>query len=292
MNLLSGLEKFGLSADGAMNIFEEEKATTKAAAGGEQQGAKQEAEPTEADFLLDKHVRCQMCEKTFAVKSVKNGRVKRLEPDRDLRPRHAYIDTLKYSVLSCPHCGYTALARSVGDLTSVQRKLIQENICDKFKETPQEEMDFYSYDYAIERYKLALFNSIAKKGKTSEKAYICLCMSWLLRGKAEEMEKDKEKNDQAAIDAVRKEEAAYYDQAYEGFMKAVSSEQFPMVGMDQSTVDFLLASMSYRLGKLEVASKLIGSIITSPAANSRMKDKAHDLKEEIINAIKTGKVGK
>jgi len=291
MNLLSGLEKFGLSADGNMSIFEDEKTAVKA--GGEGEGAKEAApEPTEADFLLDKHVRCQMCEKTFAVKSVKNGRVKRLEPDKDLRPRHQYIDTLKYSVLSCPHCGYTALSRSVGDLTSIQRKLIQENICDKFKETPQEEMAFYSYDYAIERYKLALFNSIAKKGKASEKAYICLCMSWLLRGKAEEMEADKENHKAETIAAVRKEEEAYYVQAYEGFMKAVSSEQFPMVGMDQSTVDFLLAAMSYRLGKLEVASKLISGIITSPAANSRMKDKARDLKDEIINAIKTGKIGK
>ncbi|MBE5902027.1 MAG: DUF2225 domain-containing protein [Lachnospiraceae bacterium] len=288
MNLLSGLEKFGLSADGTMNLFEDEK--TKAKPAGDGEGASQAAaEPTEADFLLDKHVRCQICEKTFAIKAVKNGRVKRLEPDKDLRPRHQYIDTLKYSVISCPHCGYTALSRSVGDLTSVQRKLIQENICAKFKPAPVEEMENYSYDYALEHFKLALFNSVAKKGKASEKAYICLCISWLLRGKAEEMEADKEHNDDAGIAAVRQEEKAYYDQAYEGFMKAVSSEQFPMVGMDQSTVDFLLASMSYQMGKLDVASKLIGSIITSPAANSRMKDKARDLKEEIINAIKTGK---
>ena len=291
MNLLSGLDKFGLSADGTMNLFEDEKAPVKAA--GEGEGAAQAAaEPTEADFLLDKHVRCQICEKTFAIKSVKNGRVKRLEPDKDLRPRHQYIDTLKYSVISCPHCGYTALSRSVGDLTSIQRKLIQENICSKFKPTPQEEMANYSYDYAIEHFKLALFNSVAKKGKASEKAYICLCISWLLRGKAEEMETDKENSNAEAIATVRQEEAAYYNQAYEGFMKAVASEQFPMVGMDQSTVDFLVASMSYRLGKLEVASKLISSIITSPAANSRMKDKARDLKDEIINAIKSGKTGK
>jgi hypothetical protein len=291
MNLLSGLEKFGLSADGTMNIFDDEKSTTKATAGADGKEKEAAPEPTEADFLLSKHVRCPMCEKVFAEKTVKNGRVKRLEPDRDLRPRHAYIDTLKYSVQSCPNCGYTGLTRSISELTSVQRKLIQENICDKFKPAPQEEMESYTYDYAIDRYKLALFNSIAKKGKNSEKAYICLCMSWLLRGKAEELEKAENK-DQAAIDTVRKEEAAYYDQAYDGFMKAVSSEQFPMVGMDQSTVDFLLASMSYRLGKLEIASKMISSIITSPAANSRMKDKARDLKEEIINAIKSGKIGK
>lgn len=289
MNLLSGLEKFGLSTDGAINIFDDEKKEEQDE-GTQQQGA--QTEPTEADFLLDKTVRCQMCEKTFRLKQVKSGRVKRLESDKDLRPRCQYIDTIKYSVISCPYCGYTGLSRSIGELTSVQRKLIQENICAKFtgEDVKTEEMDFYPYDYAIERYKLALFNSIAKKGKMSEKAYICLNISWLIRGKIEELE-SKDTLPQI-IENCKKEEAAYYAQAYEGFMKAVSTENFPMCGMEQSTVDYLLAVMSYHYGKLEVASKFIQSILMSQAANRRMKDKALVLKDEIIAAIKAGKTGK
>ncbi len=289
MNLLSGLEKFGLSADATMNIFDDEK-KVKVPDGSED--AAVEVEPTEEDFLLDKTVRCQICEKTFQVKQVKSGRVKRLEPDIDLRPRHQYIDTLKYSVVSCPYCGYTALSRSAGELTSVQRKLIQENICAKFtgyEDGKIETMSSYSYEYAIERYKLALFNSIAKKGKASEKAYICLCISWLIRGKVEELEKANSLPQ--VIENTKKEENAYYTQAYEGFMKAVQTESFPMCGMDQSTVDYLMAVMSYKVGKLDVASRFLQSILTSQAANRRMKDKALELKNEIIAAIKSGKVG-
>ena len=51
MNLLSGLEKFGLSTDGAINIFDDEKKEEQGE-GTQQQGA--QTEPTEADFLLDK----------------------------------------------------------------------------------------------------------------------------------------------------------------------------------------------------------------------------------------------
>ena len=40
-----------------------------------------------------------------------------------------------------------------------------------------------------------------------------------------------------------------YQQAYEGFMKAMSTEMFPMCGMDQCTVDYLLAAMAYHFKK-------------------------------------------
>lgn len=53
MNLLSGLEKFGLKADDTTNLFEEEKKTATAADGG-----KTEEIPDENSFLLDKAVRC------------------------------------------------------------------------------------------------------------------------------------------------------------------------------------------------------------------------------------------
>ena len=186
MNLFKGLEKFGLKTEGTENLFEEEKRTN---ASTEQGEAKEEI-PSEESFLLEKSVRCTVCDKVFKTKMIKNGRVKRLEPDFDLRPRFMYIDTLKYDVASCPNCGYTAMNRYFEHLSSVQIKLIKEKICANFKPTG-EEPAVYDYDTAINRYKLALFNTLVKKGKASEKAYTCLKISWLYRGKLEGMdEKD------------------------------------------------------------------------------------------------------
>lgn len=285
MNLLSGLEKFGLSAENTTNLFEDEKKSSRKT----EEGVKQVAEPEEKDFLLTKTVRCKICEKTYQVRTVKSGRVKRLEADQDLRPRHQYIDTLKYSVWSCPYCGYTGLSRSIDEMTSVQRKLLQENVCSKFTGGVVEIDDdlTYTYDQAIERYKLALFNCVSKKGKASELAYICLSISWLLRGKIEEMPNETE-TDKTIIENTRKEEELFYDQAYEGFMKAVATESYPMCGMEQGTVDYLMAVMSYKKGKLDVATKFLTSILSSKASNRRIKDKALELRDEIIAEIRSG----
>ena len=283
MNLFAGLEKFGIKADNTTDLFEDEKKPAASADGG-----KTEAAPTEDSFLLDKAIRCTVCDKVFKTKMIKNGRIKRLEPDLDLRPRFEYIDTLKYDVASCPYCGYTAINRYFEHVTSGQIKLIKEQVCANFKPTGSDEPAVLDYDQAIERYKLALFNTIVKKGKTSEKAYSCLKLSWLYRGKAEELKGTDPETLKKKKEAKEQEEA-FYQQAYEGFMKAMSTEMFPMCGMDQCTVDYLLAAMAYHFKKYDVASKCISRIQATPSASKKMKDRAYDLKEKIVAEIKNSK---
>ena len=108
MSLLSGLEKFGLGQVDTKDLFEDEKKDTEDVKKEEVQ-EKKEPVHTEEEFLLDKNVRCPVCDHVFRTRVVKTGRVKRLEPDEDLRPRFQYIDTNKYDVSSCPRCGYTAM---------------------------------------------------------------------------------------------------------------------------------------------------------------------------------------
>ena len=280
MNLFAGLEKFGIKADDTTNLFEEEK---KAATQGE--GAAKEEIPEEDSFLLDKAIRCTVCDKVFKTKIIKNGRVKRKEPDLDLRPRFEYIDTLKYNVVSCPYCGYTAMNRYFEHLTSGQRKMIKEQVGANYKAEGSVDPMVLDYDMAIERYKLALFNTIVKKGKTSEKAYICLNIAWLYRGQVEELNAAETK-DEAKIKECQGQEEAFYQQAFEGFMKATAKEMYPMCGMEQSTVDYLISYMAYHFGKYEIASKFLASVLTSAAASRRMKDMALELKELIIAQLR------
>lgn len=284
MNLLAGLEKFGLKAENTTNLFEEEKK-----ASVESEGEKKDEIPAEETFLLEKAIRCTVCDKVFKTKMVKNGRIRRLEPDMDLRPRFEGIDTIKYDVSSCPYCGYTAMNRYFEHLTGGQIKLVREGVCANFKSTGQVEMPAtIDYDTAIERYKLSLFNTIVKRGKDSEKAYTCLKLAWLLRGKYEELcAENKEMTPEKK--ACKEEEEAFYQQAFEGFMKAVSKEMFPMCGMDQCTMDYLLAVMAYHFKKFDVASKCIARIQGAPSASKKMKDRAYELKEKIVAQIKLSK---
>lgn len=282
MNLLSGLEKFGLDISEGADIFKEEEKPK------EKEAVKEEVKeeiPPEESFILEKAIRCPVCDKVFKTKMIKTGRVKRLESDKDLRPRHQYIDTLKYDVCSCQNCGYTALHRFFPHISSAQSKLIEEKISTSFRPQMQAEPAVYDYDTAIERHKLALLNTVVKKGKTSEKAYTCLKIAWLCRGKAESLNSDTEAG-KKLIQETKKEEEAFYQQAYDGMMKAVNTEMFPICGMDQGTVDYLLATMSMHYKKYDVASKLLAGILTSPTAGRQMKDKALNLKEEVVAELK------
>lgn len=286
-NLLSGLGKFGLDENVATNIFgeenvpanqEEDRSITKAV-----------VEPKEEDFLLLKSIRCPVCDGVFRTTMIKSGRAKRKEPDMDLRPRFEYIDTNKYDVASCPHCGYTAIHRYFPHLSPLQTKLIKEGVCAKFKTPPTkqvEEIEVLDYDVAIERYKLALYTTIVKKGQTSEKAYECLKISWLLRGKIEQLtEEDADKNKEV-IEACRKEYDSFYQQAFDGYVKAMASESYPMCGMDQSTVDLLIAAMAFNLGKYDYSSRFVSSLIVSRTASANIRKRAHDMKELIIEKLR------
>lgn len=286
-NLLSGLGKFGLDENVANNIFQDENVTVKK----EEDGTvvKEVAAPKEEDFLLLKSIRCPVCDGVFRTTMIKSGRAKRKEPDMDLRPRFEYIDTNKYDVASCPHCGYTGIHRYFPHLSTLQMKLIKEGVCAKFKTAPTkpiEEIEVLDYDTAIERYKLALYTTIVKKGQTSEKAYECLKIAWLLRGKMEQLAAEGVEQNKDKIEACKKEYDSFYQQAFDGYVKAMSSENYPMSGMDQSTVDLLIAAMAFNLGQYEYASRFVSSLIVSRTASSNIKNRAHDMKEKIIAKLK------
>lgn len=59
-----------------------------------------------------------------------------------------------------------------------------------------------------------------------------------------------------------------------------------MCGMDEPTVDYVLANLAMRFGHYDVASKMISSMMVSPSCNNRMKDRFRDLKDELVKQMK------
>lgn len=277
--LLSGLEQFGLSNLENMDLYETQKKEEKGVDG-------KAAAPKiqEQDFLFDKAFRCPICDREFKARTVKIGKAKLAGSDLDLRPRYEQIDLLKYDIIMCPLCGYAALSRFFKYVTTPQAKNIRQTISSTFK--PQkEEKEIYTYDEALERYKLTLANAIVKQTKSSEKAYICLKTAWLLRGKAEHLDKnlpDYEEQKKQCED----EENEFLRNALEGFLAARKTESFPMCGMDEPTVDYVIAVTAMRFEQYDVSSRLITGILQSNTANPRMKDKARDVKEMLMQKIK------
>ncbi len=276
--LLSGLEQYGLKYLESMDLYEADKK--------EEEGGEEKPVQTvqEQDFLFDKSYHCPLCDREFKARTVKIGKARLVGSDLDLKPKYEHIDLLKYDVIMCPSCGYTALSRFFKYLTSPQAKNIQKSISETFK--PQEEApEIYTYDEALERYKLALANAIVKQAKASEKAYICLKTAWLLRSKAEHLDPSQPDYEEQKK-SCQEQEDEFLRNALEGFLAARQTESFPMCGMDEPTVDYVISVTAMRFEQYDVASRLISNLVVSKTVNPRMRDKARDVKEILMKKIK------
>jgi uncharacterized protein (DUF2225 family) len=273
--IFSGLEKLGLGNITGENLFEDPR----------KKEVKVKKEPpkrklqlvNEEDYLFDKKYKCPVCDSDFDAKTVRTGKVRMKNVDIDLRPDYDELDQNKYDVIACPHCGYAALGRYFPNLNKYQIDDIRVKICMNYLHEDNKE-PIYSYDYAKKLYQLALANAVVKKAKNSEKAYICLKSAWVVRGETQRLDPEDEDYDSkvAENDAQEKE---LLKNALDGFAMARQTEEFPIAGMDPSTLDYLMAALAVETDQRDLASKMIGEILVSRSANSRIKDKARVLKE-------------
>lgn len=275
-NIFSGLENLGLKNIEKVDIFQKKSDKKK-----EQQTAEKEvkkAVPTEEELIFDKSYTCPVCDFAFKSKMVRTGKVRLVGADSDLKPKYEGVDSLKYDAVLCPKCGYAALNRYFNFVMSSQAKEIRENVSVNFKYQP-ETGGIYTYDDALLRHKMALFNAVVKNAKNSERAYTCLKMAWLCRGKREMLEEEGGKKEE--IEALVNEEKELLTNAYEGFEAAFSKEDFPMCGMDQYTMQYLLAELARRIGKIDEAKRYVSKVLVARGAQKRIKDRAFDLKEKL-----------
>lgn len=293
IELLTGLGKFGLDEKTIESVIEQSVGKKE-----KKVENKVSEDPIEEDFLFLKSVSCPICDNVFSTLMVKSGKVRRLEPDFDLRPRFKFIDTIKYDITSCDKCGYTALNKDFPHLTPGQVKLVRENVQKNFKPLDNRIADSaISYDSAIERYKLALYNSIVKRAKMSERSYECLKISWLYRGKIEELlgmefnsnDIAKKKHLINEILKCKKEEKRFYQNAYDGLKVAMSQESYPICGMEQNTYDLLLAVLGFSLGDYTFATQIVSGLITSRTVSTNIKRRAEDLRELLREEMKKNK---
>lgn len=276
-NIFAGLESLGLKGTDKVDVFEEkteEKAHEKV-----QHKGQQKKEVSEEELLFEKSYNCPVCENEFKSKMVRTGKVRPAGADSDLRPKYIGVDPLKYDAVLCPKCGYAALNRYFNFIMARQAANIKEQISKSF--TYEEKDDkVYSYDDAIMRHKLALLNTVVKNAKNSERAYTCLKLAWLYRGKREMLLQQEEHKKDEVI-ALASEEKDLLKNAYEGFETAFSQEDFPMCGMDQYTLLYLLAELARRIGDNEAAARHVSKVLVGKNVPKRIKDKAVDLKEQL-----------
>jgi len=218
-------------------------------------------DPELMSFIFEKSFECPVCDKPFKAYTTKT-KVKLQGVDDDLMPTYTPVDPLLYDALLCPHCGYCALRNNFQSINDRQAEYILAEITPKYKHKPHPPI--MSIDAALADYKLALLSCIAKKGKLNEKAYICMKISWLYKRKSDEQS-----------------ELAYIKQAYENFIEAFTKESLPFCGLDENTVNYLLARFAMKLGQFDDSLRFISRVITSQTISPRLKERGLDLKDEL-----------
>ncbi len=286
-NILSGLASLGLGNLENADLYEKEEAKKPVAKPKEEAAAPKEH--NEIDYVFGKSHSCPVCYTDFKAPTVRQSKLRGKGADTDLRPRFAGVDPLKYDVIVCPKCGYAALGRFFDTITPPQAKLVKEGISRSFRPISKPK-EVYTYDEAFTNYQLALGNAVVKKGRASEKAYLCLKMAWLLRGKMEAWDSGYEpyQGDSYSedVEELKQDELELLNNAVEGFLNARQSETFPMCGMDENTLDYIIAVSAMKLEKYDIVSQMLNSLLGKPGLNSRMKDKCLDIKEKLKEASK------
>lgn len=69
--------------------------------------------------------------------------------------------------------------------------------------------------------------------------------------------------------------------AYERLTNARMRESFPIAGMNETTLDYLLAYYASKKGEYQTAMRLLSGVVTSRSISPRLKDKALELKEQV-----------
>lgn len=278
-NMFSELKPLGIDAGRNVDIFEEATRRKKASTSND----KQKEVLEETDFIFDKTMECPVCGKKFKTKQVKVGRARFVGTEMDLRPLYKGIDSVKYDAVVCLDCGYAALSRDFPHVSQRQIKNIRESISKNFK-SPGECEGAYSYNLAIQRYKLALYVAIVKHDKMGERAFLCLKIAWLYRG----FRKNIPENDaeyEKKTKQLEKYETEFIENAYRGFLKAMEKERPPICGMNDSTLSYLLSDLARRCGKYEHAERFVYAVLTDRQATAKVKEKAR-IELEIIRSEK------
>ncbi len=300
MGILSGLKSMGIDLknddlyeDNKSNKDAEAAAAAKAAAVEDAKKKSEEAknrQVNEEEYLLSKSYTCPVCDGTFKSLTVKANRARVVSMDLDLRPVYDPIDSLKYNIVSCPNCGYSAFARNFPNIIASQKKVVREKVSSTFKPDPSvNDKKIYTYEESLGRYELALLTAMRTVSKTSEKAYLCLMMSWIVRGQRRMLSED-DAEYAAKLEEYRNDERELQQNALEGFAYARQTEGYPMCGsMDQYTVDYLIAVLYYKNREFDKALKMLPDILVSASANRRIKDKARDLKDKIMAIKQSGR---
>lgn len=219
-----------------------------------------------ADALYEAERTCPVCENAFNVTKVRS-RLITVKQDSDFCMHYRDVNPYYYSVWVCPHCGYAAQEAEFSALTGTAVELIK-----KFLAGRAVSVDFggvRTREQAIATFKLAIFFAGLIKLSNSKLAGLYLRLGWLYR-EGEQPEEER----LALLKA-----AELYD-------LAMTKERFPIGGMSELNLMYLVGELLRRTGQAEKSLMYFNRVVSNPQAKmeKRLMDMAreawHEAREE------------
>jgi len=260
-NLFSGLEDLGFEDINKIDIYkkEEKNEVNSKATSAENQLSEEEKQRS---LLYDKEVTCPVCQNVFKARAVKTSAYRVKKKDSDFHIVYDVINPYFYDVWLCNVCGYAAMKSDFEKIRNFEVEAVQKKITPKWRGRRYPEV--FDLDVAIERYKLSLLNYVLMETKASKKAMNCMKIAWMYRLKDDEVN-----------------EQIFLKQALEGFNEAYFNENFPIYGMDNHTVMYLLGELNRRINNTDEAMKWFSQVITTHGVAPKLKELARDQKDLI-----------
>lgn len=260
-NLFQGLDKIGFNNTENISIYK--KATIKKTE--TKKTANKIIDPS--TLLFDRTIDCPVCHTNFKTPSVKKEGYKIDKRDSDSFIYYKDINPYLYDIILCPKCGYAALKNDFSKLRNYQRIHVIKNITPKYisKEYPR----LLDINSAIERYKLALLNSVYIDSTASTKAILCLRLGWLYR-----------------LTKSYDNENLFLSKAVEGLEFAYTNESFPIYGMDSYSLEYLIGELYRRIGNFDASLKWFSSLIVKTGVDPKLKEKSRCQRDLAKNSIK------
>lgn len=207
--------------------------------------------------LFLKQINCPVCSYSFKANAVKVTSYRMLSKDSDFFIRYSPPNPYFYDVWICNNCGYSAMKSDFFKIKKHQKELIFQKVTPYWK--ARNYPDIITATLAVERYKIALANSIMIEANYSTKAMISLKIAWMYR----------------LLDDLNNENI-FLKKALNGFNQAYINESFPMYGLQRDSTTYILGELNRRIGNNSEALRWYSKTLSTIGASYKVKDLARN----------------
>lgn len=181
------------------------------------------------NYLYDKELACPICSQKHTTKKARLRKIPVDRKDSDFHIWYKEVNPVFYNVWVCPNCGFSATESEHKPLNVDQKARILKHISVKW--TKRDFGGIRTMDQAVESHKLAILNGQLMGKAKGYLGGLCLRLAWLYR------------------ESENPEEHTYLKYALQHLEEAYTDEDFPIAGLDEVSLAYLIGELKRMLGQ-------------------------------------------